>query len=238
MPDLTDYPEQIARDGYAIVEHAVSEAAVEDLAQAIAALPQSDAVRRKTNVYGIRNLIEECEPVAELACAAAIRGLVEPVLGEDSFAVRATFFDKVPDANWKLRWHQDSVIAVRERVETPGFTAWADKAGVQQVRPPAEILQRMLAIRVHLDDCGADNGPLRVLAGSHRQAWPREELDRCKEQFEERTCLVGRGGVVAMRPLLLHASGPAIEPAHRRVVHLEFAAGELPGELDWRTRCR
>lgn len=238
MPDSAQYAEWIDRDGYAIVERAVSDSIVDELAGSIAELPETDAVRRKTNVYGVRNLLEACEAVARVATTPEVRGLVEPVLGADCFAVRATFFDKVPDANWKLRWHQDSVIAVRKRIDTPGFHAWADKAGVQQVRPPAEVLSHMLAIRIHLDDCGPKNGPLKVLAGSHRQAWPREELDHCKEHFDEQTCLVERGGVLAMRPLLLHASGPAEEPAHRRVVHLEFAQGELPGGLDWRTRCR
>ena len=28
-------------------------------------------------------------------------------------------------------------------------------------------MKRMLAVRVHLDDCGLENGPVRVLPGSH-----------------------------------------------------------------------
>jgi hypothetical protein len=33
------------------------------------------------------------------------------------------------------------------------------------VHPPAEILDKMLTLRVHLDDCGEENGPLRVIPG-------------------------------------------------------------------------
>jgi len=136
MPDSAAYTEQIEREGFAIVERVVSEQVVEELAGSIAALPQSDAVRRKTNVYGVRNLLEACDAVAAPAKSADVRQLVEPVLGAACFAARATFAPKAPDANRHLRWHQDSVIAVRRRIDTPGFTAWADKAGVQQVRLP------------------------------------------------------------------------------------------------------
>ena len=39
-----------------------------------------------------------------------------------------------------------------------------------------------------------------------------------------------------MRPLLVHASSPATVPSRRRVVHLEFAAAELPSPLEWAER--
>ena len=146
------------------------------------------------------------------------------------------FFDKVADANWNLRWHQDSVIAVRERIETAGYTAWADKVGVTQVRPPLQVLQQMLAVRIHLDDCTRDNGPLRVLCGSHHQRWDRDQMAACRRQLREEICEVPSGGALVMRPLILHASGPAESPSHRRVVHIEYTHEELPGDLDWRIR--
>jgi hypothetical protein len=54
-----------------------------------------------------------------------------------------------------------------------------------------------------------------------------------RERIAEATCTVGAGGVVLMRPLLLHASSPATVAGHRRVIHLEFAAADLPGGLEW-----
>jgi hypothetical protein len=48
---------------------------------------------------------------------------------------------------------------------------------------------------------------------------------------------VPRGGVLLMRPLLLHASQKATRPARRRVIHLEYAACDLPSGLDWNERC-
>ncbi|MEM6799068.1 MAG: phytanoyl-CoA dioxygenase family protein [Planctomycetota bacterium] len=234
--DRTRYAEEVAENGFAIVNDVISDRRVAELRGAIASLPESEEVRRRTNVYGVRNLLEVLPEAAVLAAEPAIRSLVTPVLGDDCFAVRATFFDKAPGANWNLRWHQDGVIAVRDRVETPGFTAWAQKAQTWQVRPPAGVLGSMLAIRVHLDDCPAANGALRVLAGSHRQWWPREELDTAKQRHPQRVCEARAGGVLAMRPLLLHASSAAEAPAHRRVIHIEYARDELPGKLEWRSR--
>lgn len=233
---MSDYLQSVEHDGFAIVERVVEHNVIDGLARAIDGLPESDAVRRKQNVYGIRNLLEVCPAVADLAVSPPVRALVTPVLGDHCFAVRATFFDKVPDANWKLRWHQDSVIAVKKRIDTPGFEAWAEKAGVQQVRPPESVLRHMLAIRVHLDDCRADNGPLRVLVGSHTGRWDRDDLETAKSRHTETVCEVSKGGVLAMRPLLLHASGPSQSPHHRRVVHLEYAAADLPNVLEWRSR--
>ena len=158
------------------------------------------------------------------------------MLGRKCFAVRATFFDKVPGANWKLRLHQDCVISVKRRIDAPGFTAWSEKAGVTQVRPPESILTEMLALRVHLDDCHQENGALRILAGSHGARWDREDFADCRNLFEEHTCEVSQGGVLAMRPLALHASSPSESPAHRRVIHIEFANQPLPYGLEWHSR--
>lgn len=202
----------------------------------MAALPAGEEVRRKRNTYGVRNLLQICPAARRLAASPAIRGLVTPIVGETCFAVRAVFFDKVPDANWKLGWHQDSVIAVRERRDVPGFVAWSVKASVQQVQPPADVLAEMLAIRVHLDDCDQTNGPLRVLPGSHASGWVDDQMEHWAKHVPEVPCLVRSGGIVAMRPLILHASSAAARPAHRRVIHIEYACQDLPGGLEWNER--
>lgn len=132
--------------------------------------------------------------------------------------------------------HQDNVIAVKERRDVAGFTAWSQKAGVWQVQPPAEILARMIAVRVHLDDCGPDNGPLRVLPGSHRFGWLDDQLDDWKARVPEVVCTVGCGGIVAMCPLTLHASAAAQTIGHRRVIHIEYAVDNLPAGLEWNNR--
>jgi len=122
-------------------------------------------------------------------------------------------------------------IAVRERKDVNGFGPWTMKAGVLHVQPPPEVVSGLLAIRLHLDDSGIDNGPLRVITGSHRQGrFSTEQIGRWdKEKFV--TCSVPKGGALVMRPLLLHASSACATPKSRRVIHIEFAAAELPHGL-------
>lgn len=235
VPDAA-YPARFRAAGFAIFPRVLGAREVERLRQAIAAIPDGDEVRRKRSVYGVRNLLEISADIRALAASHAVRQFVTPLLGPNAFATRAVFFDKVPDANWTLGWHQDSVISVVERRGVPGFLAWGNKAGVWQVQPPPEILARMVAVRVHLDDCGPDNGPLRVLPGSHRHGWVEDQLDEWKRNVPETVCSVPCGGVVVMCPLLLHASSKARSPAHRRVIHIEFANAELPGGLQWNQR--
>lgn len=224
------------RDGYSIHDDVISTDDVESLRQAVAALANREEVRRKRSVYGVRNLLEICPAVRILALTPCVRQFATAVLGVDAFAVRAIFFDKVPDANWSLFWHQDNVIAVKDRLDVPGFVGWSQKAGVWQVQPPVEILADMIAVRVHLDDCGARNGPLRVLPGSHRFGWMDDHLDDWKKRVPEVVCTVRSGGVVTMCPLTLHASAASEAVAHRRVIHIEYAAAALPAGLEWNNR--
>jgi ectoine hydroxylase-related dioxygenase (phytanoyl-CoA dioxygenase family) len=234
--DPTAYAASFQRDGYYVQENVVTDDDVVELRRAIAAIPDGGEVRKKRSVYGVRNLLEICPAVRALAARDGIRQFVTAILGEHAFAVRAIFFDKVADANWSLFGHQDNVIAVAQRRDVPGYTGWSQKAGIWQVQPPVEVLANMVSIRVHLDACGANDGPLRVLPGSHRAGWIDEQLDDWKARVPEVVCEVGCGGVVAMCPLTLHASARSDCAGHRRVIHVEYATAALPGGLEWRTR--
>lgn len=227
--------EKFAADGFAIVNGVFSTEEIERLRECIAAIPDGAEVRRRGSVYGIRNLLENSAAVRLLAAHPSMRRMVEPVLGEPAFAVRAVYFDKGGDANWSLDWHQDKIIAVERRIAAPGFLGWSQKAGVWHVQAPREVLADMAAVRVHLDDCRAENGPLRVLAGSHQGVWNDEEINRWRGRTPETTCLVDCGGVLVMRPLLLHASSRSTSAGRRRVVHIEYARSELPCGLAWKS---
>ncbi len=90
------YARQFACDGYFIREGVISDVEVERLRTAVACIPDGEEVRRRRGVYGVRNLLEICPAVEELARQTHIRQFVTPVLGDSAFAVRAIFFDKVP----------------------------------------------------------------------------------------------------------------------------------------------
>lgn len=228
---------RIAREGFAVVPGVLDARALASLEESLEGVSAGEGVLRRGGVYAIRNLLEVLPAARELARDAAVRALVEPVLGADCFAVRGVLFDKTPAAPWKVAWHQDLSVAVRARVEAEGFGPWSVKAGVVHVQPPARVLEGVLAVRLHLDDCDESNGPLKVLPGSHASGrLGAEEIRRRREEGGAVTCVVPRGGALLLRPLLLHSSPAPRAPRRRRVVHLEFAADPLPCGLEWRDR--
>jgi hypothetical protein len=222
--------------GFAIVEGLLSAAEVHQLIREIDALPATDdAVRqRRKNGAGFarRNLLDTAA-VGRLAGSEAWLSLVHPVVGLESRPVRGILFDKTPDANWLVPWHQDLSIAVKRRIEVPGFGPWSVKAGVCHVQPPVDVLENMITVRLHLDDCGPKNGPLRVVPETHRSVLQPSEIAAIVLEKRDVVCCVAAGGAVVMRPLLLHASSPAMAPSRRRVIHIEYAAGDLTNGLQW-----
>jgi ectoine hydroxylase-related dioxygenase (phytanoyl-CoA dioxygenase family) len=223
----------VERDGFSIVTSAISE---ETRVHLIDALESARMARstRGGEIYGARNLLE-VPAIAASARSEDILPLAETVLGTASRPVRGIFFDKTPQANWPVPWHQDLTIAVAERHELERWTHWSVKAGAHHVQPPTSFLERMVTLRLHLDDCGASNGPLRVLPGSHRLGrLSRDQITLLQKEREASVCCAPALSALVMRPLLLHASSPATNPSHRRVIHIEFAPeGSLPSPLRW-----
>ena len=139
-----------------------------------------------------RNLLR-VPAVRSLAVAAPVRRLVTSVLGPGCFAVRGILFDKTPDSNWKVQWHQDRTIAVRERRDVQEYGPWTVKAGVPHVQPPARVTARMLAIRLHLDDSNEENGPLRVIPGSHKSGRISDDRIAAWREYPSVACIVPKG---------------------------------------------
>lgn len=224
------FANQLTDQGFAIVPAALPPSIVEDVIEKIRIHLEGS----ESPGYAIRRLVQSVPRIRQVSEGETVRSLVEPILGSGAFLVRSLFFDKTPNANWKVAWHQDLMIAVREKIEVAGFSSWSVKDGVQHVQPPASILERMLTVRLHLDVCDAANGPLQVIPGSHKSGrLTARQISEWRRQRPPVTCTAPRGAAMLMRPLLLHASSAAVVPMHRRVVHLEFAAESLPGGLNW-----
>lgn len=184
---------------------------------------------------GVRNLIGH-PTVMQLLLHERFGGYLWSIVGRDLVAVKATLFDKTPQANWRAQWHQDRTINVRERLDVAGYGPWSTKAGALHVDAPAEVLAQMLAVRIHLDACTADNGPLRVIPGSHLAGKLGEgELIAIAAAMPVVELYVPQGAIVLMRPLLVHASSAASNGAHRRVLHIEFAPPEAISPLQWQS---
>jgi hypothetical protein len=219
--------------GFATIRGVLSPDEIDSLRVACADAKSGFALRRRNDAFALRNLLE-IPAVRDLARNGRIRGLVVPILGPDAIAVKGTFFDKIADANWNVPYHQDLTVAVKSRVDAPDYGRWSVKGGVVQVQAPASVLENMLAVRIHLDDCGRSNGPLRVLGGTHLVGrCSSGDIDRLRSSTAETILEALTGDVILMRPLLLHASSAAQTPGHRRVIHLEFANAALPGGVEW-----
>jgi hypothetical protein len=160
--------------------------------------------------------------------------LLRPHLRGEPFSVRAIYFDKSADSNWLVPWHQDLTVAVRARLDVPGFGPWTVRDGIHHAHAPIELLQQMITVRIHLDDADETNGALRVLPGSHRFGrLSSERIQELRGGQTEFLCVASAGDALLMRPLLLHASGRSTSGQHRRVLHIEYACFELPGGLEW-----
>lgn len=213
--------------GYELTDLAISDAQCEQVASSIPGVSGGRA--------GVRDLIHH-PTVIRLLAHKQLGEFLWKVIGRDLVAVKATLFDKTPEANWRVQWHQDRVLAVKERLDVPGFGPWSVKCGAIHVDAPASVLAQMVAVRIHLDNCGPENGPLRVIPGSHAFGKVSDQqLAEIVAGTKPVELCAPRGAIVLMRPLLIHSSTPSRAAEHRRVLHIEFAPAEAISPLLWQT---
>lgn len=227
----------IGAEGFAIIQGVFSKAeclrlsAALELELARCADGATSLRRHNGAIYGARNLLEIFPLAKTVWQRQPLLNLLTGVLGNRFGLVRGLFFDKSPESNWSLPWHQDLTIAVQDNsLPTTRFKNPTRKAGVPHVEAPREILEQMLTLRIHLDDVTPDNGPLRILAGSHK-------VDISHDKDCDTTILATEGDALAMRPLLYHCSSSSSSEIylHRRIIHLEFAGcRDLPDGYAWR----
>jgi ectoine hydroxylase-related dioxygenase (phytanoyl-CoA dioxygenase family) len=169
--------------------------------------------------------------VISLARDSRLLSIANEILGEGAFPYHATLFDKSPMSNWLVVWHQDTALPIRERKTLPGWGPWSVKEGVTYAHAPASALRQVLALRVHLDDSTEHNGPLRVLPRSHtRGILSDDEIERLVPETAPVACIARRGGILAMRPLLVHSSSKSHVDSPRRVLHIEYAPSIFPAD--------
>jgi hypothetical protein len=215
-------------DGFAMTENFLREQEVAELVDFAEQNLSTEGHRG-----GVRNLLD-FPRMRSLAESQALRRAVEPILGSSARVVHGILFDKTEEANWKVPWHQDVTIAVDRKIEAEGYGPWSIKSGILHVQPPASVLERMISVRLHLDDCPQENGALRIIPRSHTSGKVDERLiqDIARRSIAV-TCAMQRGGILVMWPLLLHASSASSFPGHRRVIHFDYAASELPMGMGW-----
>lgn len=218
----------LEHDGYGIVENILGREQISKLSKEIQPLLQGGMPA------GIRNLAYLLPSIGLLAKSNSIRALVEPILGLDAKLIRSVLFNKDQETNWQVAWHQDLSIAVQCQADIEGFTSWSVKEGITHTQAPVAILEKMLTVRLHLDDADENNGALWVSPGTHRLGrLPAGEAANVAERHGRQICQVKAGDALLMRPLILHASRKAVAGQPRRVIHLEFVGVSLPAPLQW-----
>lgn len=231
----------LERDGFVLFPNALEPELVRELSSAIAEFPgggRERGVYARGGIYALRNLFDLVPCTRKALQASAVRELVGVVLGADAVCVRALFLDKTPRASFRVPWHQDSTVVVKERAEVTGFGPWSTKAGLQHVMAPPGTLSAMLTTRLHLDDCGEGEGLTRVIPSSHQYGRLPEDSIEQFTRYGVTPCPVPKGGLMAMRPLLLRAADAPVGPGSRRMIQLDFCARRLPLPLEWRDAYR
>jgi hypothetical protein len=217
--------EKFAIDGYVIAPHILSPSAVAAAIASLQTIPIASA--------GTRNLLNHdwCQLIVQHLHQ---HPLLSELLPPTFVAIQCTLFDKTAAKNWLVAFHQDLSVPVKAFVSHAELGGWSQKEGQHFVQPPIELLQQLVAIRIHLDDCGLNNSPLRVIAGSHRQGRLSENaIRKLRETTDETICVVDAGSALLLRPLILHASSKALLPDRRRVLHFVFAPSVAGYGLQW-----
>ena len=233
MNTANDIKQKIDNLGFTIIEDIYSDSEINSLLDLISKADSSNPTFRKTSdIFAIRQFLQEVPNTINIIFNNKLRELITYVFGGEFFIVKSIYFDKPETSNWFVAYHQDLTISVDKKINIVGFGPWTTKNNQFAVQPTLDILQDNFTIRIHLDDTTELNGALKVIPGSHQNDVYRAETIDWKLETEK-VCAVKKGGVMIMKPLLLHSSGRTTDNNRRRVIHLEFSRSALPEGLEW-----
>ena len=211
------------KQGFAIIKDIVPEHLLHDFSTKV-----------REGIHGVRNAEKKFKSVDRIVNHANLIEAAARILQSKPKIVRVILFDKTAEKNWLVSWHQDKTVALSSRMEKPGWGPWTMKDQTQHVQPPIEVLEQMVTFRVHIDSADETNGCLRVLPGSHQLGIVQHsEIAGLVNKGQAVSCIADAGDVLIMRPLILHSSGKAKVPSHRRVIHVEFSSYGLPDGIKW-----
>lgn len=233
MNTLESNKTELGEKGFTIINGLYNNEAIAAMTAAIdRADRDKDTFRSTTDLFAIRQLFKEIPELMPLIFNASLRQVIHDFFGPDYFIVKSIYFDKPEQSNWYVAYHQDLTIAVAKKVPLEDFGPWTVKQNQYAVQPPVSLLERNFTIRIHLDDTAAHNGALKVIEASHvKKIYRPETIDYAAER--ETVCPVAEGGIMIMKPLLLHSSGRSVSGRRRRVIHIEFSDQALPAGLTW-----
>jgi hypothetical protein len=214
---------ELEKKGYRIIRSVFTEEEVACFRE------EADRISTAAGSACVRHLRAQSGLFGELAMDERMRLMLpgEPVVA------RSILFDKTPEENWPVAWHQDLTIALRSQADVPGYGPWSVKDGAPHVQPPVDLLRNMVTIRIHLDETPAENGALAVVPGSHLHGRiPAQDI--ASHIRGPVICECQPGDILLMSPLILHSSKRAVAPRRRRIIHFEYSRrGDLAENLKW-----
>ncbi|WCM41426.1 phytanoyl-CoA dioxygenase family protein [Flavobacterium sp. CBA20B-1] len=219
--------------GFSIVEGIYTDTEIESIISCIDKADQTNTTFRKSaDLFAIRQVVKEIPEIIPFVFNDNLRKLIADIAGNDYFIVKSIYFDKPEKSNWYVAYHQDLTISVDKKATLENFMNWTKKQNQFAVQPPISILENITTLRIHLDETNSENGALKVIENSHSKGIFRPENIDWKNE-KETTCDVPKGGVMLMKPLLLHSSNKTTNNEKRRVLHIELSNINLPKELNW-----
>ena len=226
----------LTENGFTIVDNIYAN---QEIAQILLTIDQADKTketfRKSADLFAIRQFLKEIPEATNLVFNDNLKEAIRQLFGDNYFVVKSIYFDKPEISNWYVPYHQDLTISVDKKVTLENFGPWTTKQNQFAVQPPLDLLENIYTIRIHLDDTDENNGALRVIPKSHsKKIYRPETIDWTTET--ETTCNVKKGGIMIMKPLLLHSSSKTTNHKKRRVIHIEFSNQELPPEIKWAER--
>lgn len=233
---LQRHKDHIFEKGFTVIHEVFSEEEIEKISETIRKADASNPnFRKSADLFAVRQFLKEIPQVTDLVFNERIKTIIREIFGEKYFTVKSIYFDKPETSNWYVAYHQDLTISVDKKTELDGFGPWTTKQNQFAVQPPLPVLENIYTIRIHLDDTDGHNGALKVVPGSHAKGIYRPETIDWNTETEA-VCNVEKGGIMIMKPLLLHGSNRTTDGRRRRVIHIEFSDKELPEELCWSER--
>jgi len=236
MENLQNHKTEISNKGFTTINDVFFEEEINQIIDVIHSIDTSkETFRKSEDLFVIRQFLKEVPESRQLIFNDNIKKIINEIFGDNYFVVKSIYFDKPEKSNWYVSYHQDLTISVDKKLDLKGFGPWTTKQNQFAVQPPIEYLKNIFTIRIHLDDTDENNGALKVVPNSHSKEIYRPETIDWNVETEE-ICTVNKGGIMIMKPLILHGSNRTTNNQKRRVIHIEFSNMELPAEINWSER--
>lgn len=232
--NLARHKKEIFENGFTVINNIFSTEQIQEISAMIESADSANSTfRRSTDLFAIRQFLKGIPKIQKIIIVDKVKNLIAELFGQNYFITKSIYFDKPAESNWFVAYHQDLTISVDKKLEIENFGPWTVKQNQFAVQPPFAFLQNNFTIRIHLDDADENNGALRVIPKSHLKGVQRTTAINKEKEV---TCNTLSGGIMIMRPLLLHSSSRTTNNSRRRVVHIEFSDQELNNGLSWSER--